>query len=118
MKKDISHMERFRVRTGLFASSEADGRNGIFVFALPGNIETTVIVSDQLGWEHVSVGVRRNRTPTWAEMCLVKDLFWGPEETVVQYHPPKSEYVNDHPNVLHLWRQIGVNLTLPPQQMV
>lgn len=43
-----------------------------------------------------------------------KDIFWGPEETVIQYHPPKSEYVNNHPSVLHLWRPTGVDLPLPP----
>lgn len=26
------------------------------------------------GWDHVSVSFR-NRTPTWDEMCMVKDIF-------------------------------------------
>jgi hypothetical protein len=55
------------------------------------------------GWEHVSVSTAR-RIPNWLEMCFVKDLFWLPEEWVVQFHPAKSEYVNNHPFVLHLWR--------------
>lgn len=59
------------------------------------------IVSE--GWEHVSVSTAR-RVPNWREMCFVKDLFWGEEEWVVQFHPARSEYVNNHPNVLHLWR--------------
>src|SRR3954463_731637 len=55
------------------------------------------------GWEHVSVSTRR-RPPNWQEMCFVKDLFWEPEECVVQFHPPRSEYINNHPHCLHLWR--------------
>lgn len=39
------------------------------------------------GWEHVSVSFA-SRCPTWDEMCEVKDIFWTPEECVVQYHPP------------------------------
>lgn len=70
------------------------------------------------GWEHVSVsaiirgGISRPQLPTWEEMCVVKDLFWGPEDAVVQFHPPKSEYVNDRP-VLHLWRCTNQPFPLP-----
>lgn len=53
-------------------------------------------------WQHVSVSLA-NRCPAWDEMCKVKDLFWEPEETVVQFHPPHSEYVNNHKYCLHLW---------------
>ena len=56
--------------------------------------------------EHVSVSLRR-RCPTWDEMCMVKDIFWADEECVVQFHPPKSKYVNFHPYCLHLWRKVG-----------
>jgi len=64
-------------------------------------------------WEHVSVSTP-TRTPTWAEMCWVKRQFWGDEETVVQFHPPKSSYVNNHEHCLHLWRPIGIELPMPP----
>ena len=49
-------------------------------------------------------------------MCKVKDLFWGEEETVLQFHPRKSEYVNAHPRCLHLWKQVGVDVKLPPKE--
>jgi hypothetical protein len=65
------------------------------------------------GWQHVSVSLP-NRCPTWAEMDRVKELFWGEDETVVQFHPKKSEYVNNHPNCLHLWKKIGTEHELPP----
>lgn len=62
-----------------------------------------------VGWEHVSVHSYRKdgkqqRTPTWREMAFVKTLMWDDEDVVVQFHPRKSEYVNLHPHVLHLWR--------------
>lgn len=64
-------------------------------------------------------GLRRKiqtRTPTWKEMCYVKDLCWDGEDVVVQYHPRRSEYVNQHPNVLHLWRpKLGAIPTPPPE---
>jgi hypothetical protein len=68
-------------------------------------------------WEHVSVSAH-GRTPTWDEMCWVKDLFWKEDECVVQYHPPKSEYVNCHPNCLHLWRSIRKKIPIPPSYLV
>ena len=68
-------------------------------------------------WEHVSVSYA-DRIPCWETMCQIKDLFWSPEDCVVQYHPPHSEYVNCHPNVLHLWRPLGADLPRPPTWMV
>ena len=82
-----------------------------------------VVVSSGMDWEHVSVHIQTKtnlrkkstaRTPTWAEMCRIKEIFWNQEDTVVQYHPPKSEYVNNHPHVLHLWRPTKEDLPRPP----
>ena len=75
--------------------------------------------SDGMGWEHVSVSViGKNRCPSWEEMSWIKDQFWGDEEEVIQYHPRKSEFVNTHPYVLHLWRPIGIELPRPNYTMV
>lgn len=76
-----------------------------------------VIASDGMGWEHVSVSLP-SRCPTWEEMCYIKNLFWDETDTVIQYHPPKSEYVNAHPYCLHLWRKIGYEFPLPESIMV
>ncbi len=110
-------------------TTSEDGNNGVFDVASPEpGWRLAIIASDGEGWEHVSVhGYRRvqavsspiqRRTPNWKEMCFVKDLFWDGEDEVVQYHPKRSEYVNCHPNVLHLWRPIGVELPMPPPIMV
>src|SRR5690554_2926413 len=75
----------------------------------------TVIFSNALGWDHVSVS-RGNQTPTWEEMCIVKDIFFREEECVVQYHPPKTENINNnphHPYVLHLWRPQNQEIPMP-----
>ena len=67
-------------------------------------------------WEHVSVSYHGEltKTPSWAEMCAVKDVFWNAEEEVHQIHPKESQYVhsvghaaNPKSNILHLWRPVG-----------
>lgn len=110
--------EQFRIRTGRSASDERYGNNGAFIVQLKAlKQRVLVIASDEGGWEHVSVS-REDRVPTWAEMCEVKDLFFGPDEWVMQFHPAASEYVNFHPNCLHLWRPVGMNFPTPPAWMV
>jgi hypothetical protein len=51
-------------------------------------------------------------------MCLVKRMFWRDDETVIQFYPTQSEYVNLHPGVLHLWRKVGCNHELPPRHLI
>jgi hypothetical protein len=93
--------EQYRIMTGEFATSFSAGNNGAFLFKFRG-YEVFCIASDGLGWEHVSVSIDRERTPSWDIMNHVKNLFWGEEDTVLQFHPPKSEYVNDCVGCLHL----------------
>lgn len=79
----------------------------------------SVIWSNGGGWEHVSVSpYRRSYTPSWDEMCSLKDMFFYDDEVVVQYHPAKSEYVNNMSNCLHLWRPIDQIMPTPPSIMV
>jgi len=89
------------------------------MFSIPLRRSQTVMViaSNGCGWEHVSVS-RRDRTPTWDEMCQVKALFWDDEDCVMQLHPPRSEWVNNHPNCLHLWRPVDTALPMPPSILV
>ena len=44
-------------------------------------------------------GSRPDPCPTWEEMCFIKNIFWEEEESAMQLHPPKSDYVNNHPSV-------------------
>lgn len=75
---------------------------------------------DVVGWEHVSVSLidQPTKCPSWEEMCLVKDLFWEPEECIVQYHPAKQDYVNQHKGCLHLWRCTDRPMPAPPSILV
>ena len=79
--------------------------------------ELTIVFSDGLGWEHVSVSTR-GRCPNWDEMCFVKKLFWAPDDVVIQFHPAESNYVNNHPYCLHLWRPQAIELPQPPPLLV
>jgi len=104
--------EKFRVRQGAMRSDERAGNNGMFVWRGLQGQRLHIIASDQMGWEHVSVS-RTDRCPTWPEMCQVKDIFWDDTDTVIQYHPPKADYVSNHPYCLHMWRPIGIELPRP-----
>ena len=108
--------EQYRVKTGMLASDESYGNNGLFLIPHE-SYELQVIASDGEGWEHVSVSLP-TRTPSWKQMCYIKSLFWEDQDCVVQYHPPKSEYVNNHNYCLHLWKPIGQEIPLPPSILV
>ena len=98
-----SILERGRLMDGsAWSSTPEDGLAGAFHVMGPTGAVLRIISSGvdmEWHWEHVSVSTER-RTPTWSEMCFVKDLFWGEEEAVMQVHPPRSEYVNYHPHSL------------------
>lgn len=45
-------------------------------------------------------------------------MFFREDEVVIQYHPAKSEYVNNVPNCLHLWKSQKQDMPTPPFIMV
>lgn len=113
-------LEDGRMRQGPFGSTVNDGLMGAFFVMGPKGAQLKIISSgsdNEYGWEHVSVSTEK-RTPNWDEMCFVKDLFWREDECVVQYHPPKAEYVNYHPYCLHLWRPLEGTIPIPPSILV
>ena len=69
------------------------------------------------GWDHVSVS-HNDCCPTWDEMCAVKDVFFLDDECCIEYHPPKSEYVNIHPYCLHIWKPQNAEILQPPRNYV
>lgn len=97
-----------------------DEGNGVFV--IPGHSGRILfcVASNGAGWEHVSVSClqgKKVRIPTWKEMCRIKDLFWEAEDCAIQFHPPRSKYVNFY-EALHLWRPIGVELPVPEKFLI
>jgi hypothetical protein len=108
---------QYRIRTGRIGSDDSIGNAGAFEVKLKRGQVVFVIASDSMGWEHVSVS-RRDRCPTWDEMCQVKALFWDADDCVVQFHPARSEYVNNHPYCLHLWRPVEAEMPMPHSLLV
>lgn len=117
--KPTPYLEKHRITTGPNRSDSAYGNNGQFIVPGPNKASLFIQASDGEGWEHVSISpYKKTRCPTWGEMCFVKDLFWGKEEVVIQYHPPKSQYINNYQYVLHLWRPENGLIPMPPLPLV
>lgn len=113
-------LENGRVSGGAWGSTSADAMTGAFIITGPNGAKLRILSSGadtQFGWEHVSVSLDW-RTPRWDEMSFVKDLFWGEDECVVQYHPPRLDHVNHHPFCLHLWKPTSAEIPRPPTHLV
>lgn len=100
----------------IITEQNEDGFSGMYY--APG-VSATLICSWGGGWEHVSISpTRKSYTPSWDDMCRLKEVFFKDDEAVIQIHPPKSEYVNNMPNCLHLWRCTYKDMVLPPAILV
>ena len=124
MKKDWSHLDKFRQQAGQFSSSPG-ATYGAFQIKFNGVI-LTIIATDgydgtnDTGWEHVSVLVvdstfNKGRIPKWDEMCFVASLFWDDDEVLLQLRPAKADYVNIHDHVLHWWKPKDQIISIPPK---
>ena len=103
--KDLTYLDRMRKYNPLYGTS-GDKYNGCFEVKIKDRA-FYVVASNGGGWDHVSVSRKNGKSkacPTWEEMCAIKDMFFEPEECVVEYHPAKSDYINDYEYCLHLWR--------------
>lgn len=119
-------IEAGRMKVGVYAT-ESGERQGMFHARAPNGERLRIMVSDGTdwelsglelpAWEHVSVSCER-RCPTWQEMHWVKEQFWNDDETVIQFHPPRSDYVNFAAYCLHLWKPIGVEIPRPHHMTV
>ena len=92
-------------RTPGLTVEKADIRGGYGRVEIGSWMGSVVWGADEQGWEHVSVSpFDRSVTPSWDDMCQLKDMFFEDEEMALQFHPKKSEYVNLMENCLHIWR--------------
>lgn len=101
------------------------GNNGFFMLPNPKKTSDKLFIlikaSNGMGWEHVSASIpTESRSPTWEEMCYIKDMFWDDSDVVVQFHPARKDYVNLAKYCLHLWRPTYPNnpILTPPSIMV
>jgi hypothetical protein len=102
----------------IYCSEDSYGFNGMFRFVLKAR-QMRCFSSDQKGWQHVSVTIEGEpKPPPWDVMCEIKELFFEPDDWVVQYHPPRKENINNHPGCLHLWRPLNSPMPTPPGIMV
>jgi hypothetical protein len=106
-------------------SDNSYGNNGFFVVPHHriADYFYNCMASDGEGWEHVSItlsSTKRSveRCPTWEEMCHIKSLFWSDDDIVLQLHPAKADYVNNHPYCLHLWRPVNKTIPVPDSLLV
>ena len=127
-------------------STAEDGNNGVFIIPWKHPISKKItwlqtIVSQDEQWQHVAVVVLKGNPykigkinnnnkkksswgkqstipPTWNMMSFIKDIFWDDTQYVVQYHPSKINYVNNHKGCLHLFRPVGKILPIPPIEMI
>ena len=114
--KPNEFLESRRVTKGPMRSTSKFGNNGLFIVLYAGR-EWTVIASNGLDWEHVSVA-NKKITPSWEVMCYFKNLFWNEDETVIQFHPAKEDYVNNHKHCLHMWKPLKEEIPTPFKLMV
>lgn len=114
----MKSIEEIKRTTNLIIEAEAanDGMGGKYYDKHSGKW-LNFIFSYQLGWEHLSVSMP-NKTPSWDQMCMMKDIFWGEEEACIQYHPRKEDYVNNHKHCLHIWKPTEEPLPIPPSILV
>ena len=114
----MKNIEEIKKTPNLFIEAETknDGMGGKYYDKYTGKW-LNFIFSYQMGWEHLSVSMP-SRTPTWNQMCIMKDIFWNKNEACVEYHPREEDYVNNHKHCLHIWRPTHEPLPTPPSILV
>lgn len=114
----FDRVEKWRVLDGPFATKTRDDFGFFFIPIRTHKAPLKILSapSDE-DWQHVSVSLP-DRCPTWEELCLVKDLFWTDEDCVVQFYPPKSDYISNCRFCLHLWRWTKGDFPRPPKELV
>ena len=114
----MKSIEEIRKTPNLFieAETQTDGMGGKYYDKYTSKW-LNLLFSYQMGWEHLSVSMP-SRTPTWEQMCIMKDIFWNKNEACVEYHPREEDYVNNHKHCLHIWRPTHETLPTPPSILV
>lgn|SRR3712207_3397232 len=110
--KDLTYLDKNRITI----YGQGDKYNGAFELNIKGE-KYFVIASNGQGWDHVSIS-SKYKIPSWKVMCILKEMFFEDDEVVMQIHPAKRNYINNHPNCLHLWKPQKQEIHQPPKYMV
>ncbi len=100
--KDVQFVENDAVVTGCLFRR----RDGLTVLV------SAEVHEDDRRWAHASLS-KKGQLPTWQDLKVVKNLFFGPDKLVMQVLPPQDEYVNLHETTLHLWHCIDEPQIVP-----
>ncbi len=124
--------EESRIKNGgAYATTKLDGNNGMFLIPCKKkNKDNTmnhyflcVVVTDGTGWENTMIsimnkdGKRSLRWPTADEIVQVKNIFWDPQDTVLQFMPSITDPQNvpQVPYTIYLWRPKLAIMPKPPK---
>lgn len=107
------------IKSNRYLNVKKEGRDGFggTFYDKKSRCYLNFIMSWGAGWEHCSVSLP-TRTPSWEQMCAIKDLMWDENEVCYELHPAKKDYINNHPYCLHIWKPIDQKIPLPPSIMV
>jgi hypothetical protein len=119
-------MERYRVK-GVDGEDGKGARNGLFHIPMQlgkDRYNLVVVCSDAMRWmedglqgqsfDHVSISLQNSpRWPTHAEIKIARDLVFGPNEVVVQFHPTKGRTPSAK-LVIHLWCALNPDAVAVP----
>jgi len=114
--------EQFRAKVGTLIGTKVDpkylskdGEHGFFLVKMSSDVEASVFTEQlepekEIAWFKIFdyKDSRGGRTPTWAEICKVKNIFWPNEEMVYINMPAEGNWhkIEKYGNSVVLWKNI------------
>lgn len=104
--KNLLYLNRYRTPNP-FTGKMGDEHNGAFQLRIEGStLRLTAVAAEDSGWDHVSI-FTSERCPHFKELEQIKQMFFQDPKLAVPMCFFLDEYIDMHPNYLHLW---GPNL--------
>ena len=104
--------------------NHGDSGSGFFIIPRNNNTFYQVVASSGSGWDHVSVclldrkGNFIERTVTWDEMCLVKEMLFNDDEAVIEIHTSDEFEMYEKDYTIDLWKPLNKEMPLPNPDLV
>lgn len=100
-----------------FVGQAGYASGGLFIRGSIQVIATVLRYEDGNIWVHISTCIRKGaqsfETPSHEELKRVKNDFIGTDAWAYQVFPDEKHYINQHPNVLHLYGLLDGKSALP-----